>query len=83
VGRGTRLNDELYARGIATVIASWAEYARGARGASVQRLAGVTAAVFHEAPERAVYNNAVLVRPEALDAMEAAYADAGIERFAA
>jgi hypothetical protein len=41
---------------MATVVASWAEYARGARGASVQRLPGVTAAVIPEGPERAVYN---------------------------
>jgi ribosomal protein S18 acetylase RimI-like enzyme len=68
---------------MATVIASWVEYARGARGASVQRLPGVTAAVFPEGPERAVYNNAVLERVEAVDAMEAVYAQAGIESFAA
>jgi ribosomal protein S18 acetylase RimI-like enzyme len=68
---------------MATVIASWAEYARGARGALLRRLPGVTAAVFPEGPERAVYNNAVLARAEAVDAMEAAYAEAGVERFAA
>jgi ribosomal protein S18 acetylase RimI-like enzyme len=68
---------------MATVIASWAEYARGARAASVRRLPGVTAAVFPEGPERAVYNNAVLGEAGAVDAMEAAYAEAGVERFAA
>jgi ribosomal protein S18 acetylase RimI-like enzyme len=83
VGRGARLNDRLYARGMATVVASWAEYAHGARGASVQRLPGVSVAVFPEGPERAVYNNAVLERPEAVGAMEAAYAEAGIGGFAA
>jgi ribosomal protein S18 acetylase RimI-like enzyme len=83
VGRGTGLKDELYARGMATVVASWGEYARGAPGASVQRLPGVSAAVFPEGPERAVYNNAVLERPEAVGAMEAAYAEAGIGAFAA
>ena len=68
---------------MATLAASWEEYARGAPGASVQRLPGVTAAVFPNGPERAVYNNAVLERAEAIDAMEAAYAQAGVERFAA
>jgi ribosomal protein S18 acetylase RimI-like enzyme len=68
---------------MATLVASWEEYARGAAGASVQRLAGVTAAVFPDGPERDVYNNAVLERAAAIDAMEAAYAAAGVERFAA
>lgn len=68
---------------MATLVASWGEYARGAARASVQRLAGVTAAVFPEGPERDVYNNAVLERADAIDAMEAAYAAAGVERFAA
>jgi GNAT superfamily N-acetyltransferase len=68
---------------MATLIASWEEYARGAKGASVRRLPGVTAAVFPAGPERAVYNNAVLERAEAIAAMEAAYAEAGVERFAA
>jgi len=68
---------------MATLVASWDEYARGVDGASVQRLPGVTAAVFADGPERAVYNNAVLEQAEAIDAMEAAYAEAGVERFAA
>ena len=68
---------------MATLVASWEEYARGTEGASVQRLPGVTAAVFPDGPERAVYNNAVLERAEAIAAMEAAYAEAGVERFAA
>jgi GNAT superfamily N-acetyltransferase len=49
-------------------------------------LPGVAAAVFPHEPERSVYNNAVLdrgARPDALDAMEAAYASAGVHRFAA
>jgi GNAT superfamily N-acetyltransferase len=81
---------ELYLRGSDTLLASWAEYARGATGAAVHRLPGVTAAVFPHEPERAVYNNALLERDlgaadraTALDAMEAAYAAAGITRFAA
>jgi len=68
---------------MATLAASWEEYARRVDGASVQRLPGVTAAVFPDGPERAVLNNAVPERAEAIDAMEAAYAEAGVERFAA
>lgn len=83
MGRGPGLSGDLYARGTATLVASWEEYARGAHGASVRRLPGVAAAVFAREPERAVYNNAVLERPEAIDAMEAAYAEAGVDRFTA
>jgi ribosomal protein S18 acetylase RimI-like enzyme len=81
---------DLYRRGIATLLASWEEYARAAAGAAVIRLPGVAAAVFPEAPERGVYNNAVLQRglgaaerAGAVEAMEAAYAAAGVDRFAA
>ena len=81
---------ELYRRGCATLLASWEEYARGATGAAVRRFPGVVAAVFPDGPERAVYNNAVLDagltadgRADAVDAMEAAYAAAGVTRFAA
>ena len=80
---------DLYRRGIATLLASWDEYARGAAGTAVMRLPGVAAAVFPDEPERAVYNNAVLerglgaaARAEAIEAMEAAYAAAGVDRFA-
>jgi GNAT superfamily N-acetyltransferase len=80
----------LYLRGSATLLASWEAYARGAAGAAVHRLAGVAAAVFPHEPERAVYNNALLERDlgpgeraGAADAMEAAYAAAGVTRFAA
>jgi ribosomal protein S18 acetylase RimI-like enzyme len=82
--------DELYARGTRTLLATWEEYARGATGAAVRRLPGVAAAVFPNEPERSVYNNAVLSgglapgeRAGALDAMEHAYAEAGVTRFAA
>lgn len=81
---------DLYLRGAATLLAAWEEYARGASRAAVQRLPGVAAAVFPNQPERAVYNNALLERglvatdrTAALDAMEAAYATAGVTRFAA
>ncbi len=80
---------ELFARGAETLIASWAEYARWATGAAVHRLAGVAAAVFPKAPERAVYNNALVARglprherADALAALERAYAEAGVTRFA-
>jgi GNAT superfamily N-acetyltransferase len=80
----------LYLRGSDTLLASWEAYARGAVGAAVKRLPGVAAAVFPYEPERAVYNNALLERDlgpgghaDALDAMEAVYAAAGVARFAA
>ena len=81
---------ELYLRGRDTLLASWEAYACGAVGAAVKRFPGVAAAVFPEGPERAVYNNALLERglgpgerAGALDAMETAYAAAGLTRFAA
>jgi GNAT superfamily N-acetyltransferase len=84
------VNDELYERGAASVVASWAWIARGAEGAAVVRLPGVAAAVFPAGPERDVYNNALLVRglgdaerAAAVDAMEELYATAGVDGFAA
>ena len=81
---------DLYLRGAETLVVSWEEYARGARDAAVLRVPGVAVAVFPDGPERSVYNNALLERdlmePEradALDAMEAAYAAAGVSHFAA
>jgi ribosomal protein S18 acetylase RimI-like enzyme len=81
---------ELYRRGTDTVLAAWGQYARGARGASVRRLAGVAAAVFPSGAERGVYNNAIFERglfaaqrTDAIFAMEAAYEAAGVARFAA
>ncbi len=80
----------LYARGAATLVASWAAYAGGSDGAAMIRAPGVAAAVFPSAPARDVYNNALLERdlapPDraaALEAMEDAYAAAGVVRFAA
>ena len=84
------VDESVYLRGAATLLASFGEYARGIGTASVQRLGGVAAAVFPDWPERGVYNNALLdiglahaARAQALDAMEAAYARAGVERYAA
>jgi len=74
---------ELYARGMRTLLASWEAYAHGARGAALLRAPGVAAAVFPDEPERSVYNNAVLTRADAVEAMEAAYAEAGVTHFAA
>jgi ribosomal protein S18 acetylase RimI-like enzyme len=81
---------DLYPRGCATLLASWEAYAAGADGAAVRRLDGVAAAVFPTGPERAVYNNALLgralgaaERTAAVEAMEAAYSSAGVERYAA
>ena len=81
---------DLYRRGVETAIASWAAIARGSRDAAVARLPGLAAAVFPHAPERSVYNNAVLehglgpaARAAAIGAMESAYATAGVTSFAA
>jgi hypothetical protein len=81
---------DLYHRGTETLVASWQEYAREATGAGLRRFTGVAAAVFPNEPERSVYNNALLERDltaaeraDVVDAMEAAYAAAGVTRFAA
>jgi predicted GNAT family acetyltransferase len=87
----TRPTDaDLYRSGAETLLASWDEYARGATGAAVTRLAGVAAAVFPYGPEREVYNNALLEpglpargRAEALDAMADLYGAADVTSFAA
>jgi len=81
---------ELYARGAATLLASWEAYASGAPGAALARVDGVAVAVFPRGPERSVYNNALLerdlapaARAAAVDAMEAAYRTAGVAGYAA
>ena len=81
---------DLYTRGAATLLASWEEYARGSAGAALERLEGVSAAVFPHEPERSVYNNALLDRDlgtddraRAIESMEAAYGAAGVDRYAA
>jgi ribosomal protein S18 acetylase RimI-like enzyme len=87
----TVTNDaELYRRGAETCVASWDVYARGANAAAVHRVPGASIAVFPEGPERHVYNNTLLKgelgageRADALDAMESAYATAGVTHFAA
>lgn len=84
------LDEDLLLRGTRALLASWEAYANWSPGAAVVRLAGVTAAVFPNDPERSVYNNAVLApdlgrseRTDALDAMESTYASAAVGRFAA
>jgi GNAT superfamily N-acetyltransferase len=85
-----RTDNDFYRRGRATLLAVWVELARASAGASLLRLGGVAAAVFPTEPERSVYNNAVLdrglgrdERAQVIHAMEAAYAEAGVDRFAA
>jgi GNAT superfamily N-acetyltransferase len=80
----------LYRRGAATLLASWAEYARGCAGAALKRLDGVAAAVFPRDPERGVYNNALFdrdlgqtERAAAVDAMAAVYRSSGVDRYTA
>jgi GNAT superfamily N-acetyltransferase len=72
------------------MLAAWDAVARGSRDAAVLRVRGVAVGVFPHGPERAFYNNALLERDlgplerfEALDLMEAAYASAGVNRYAA
>jgi GNAT superfamily N-acetyltransferase len=81
---------DLYRRGSETLLASWAEYARGRSGAALRRLPGVAVAVFTNEPERAVYNNALLERDltaaaaaSVVEAMESVYLAAGVTHFAA
>jgi ribosomal protein S18 acetylase RimI-like enzyme len=79
-------DSDLYARGNATLLASWEAYAHGSAGAALHRLDGVAAAVFPSEPERGVFNNALLDRDvgaAAVDAMEDAYRSVRVERFAA
>jgi ribosomal protein S18 acetylase RimI-like enzyme len=86
----THSDGDLYQRGSETLLASWEEIARGAEGATLHRLDGVAAAVFPSDPERTFYNNALLDRDlgsggrsTAVNEMQAAYAGAGIESYAA
>jgi ribosomal protein S18 acetylase RimI-like enzyme len=80
---------ELFDRGAATLVASWAEYARGAVGASVVRVPGASVAVFTEEPESLVYNNTLVdlgleedARAAVLEAVEQEYAEAYVDRYA-
>jgi hypothetical protein len=81
---------ELCRRGAETLLASWEQYAQGAPGATVWRFADVVSAVFANAPEHGVCNNALLdrglgvgERAGAISAMEASYEAVGVTHFAA
>jgi ribosomal protein S18 acetylase RimI-like enzyme len=83
-------DDDLYRRGAENCLASWEAYARGSDGAVVLRFPAAAAAVFPDGPERTVFNNALLERgldaeerARAVADVEAAYAAAGVDRFAA
>jgi GNAT superfamily N-acetyltransferase len=80
----------LYKRGVATLLADWEVCAGASPGTALRRDPGVSSGVFPHPAERAVLNNAVFERDlpragreQAIEAMEAAYAEAGIEHFAA
>jgi ribosomal protein S18 acetylase RimI-like enzyme len=84
------LAEELYRRQAATLVASWRDDARHSAGASVVEDAGAAICLFPAEPERGIYNNALLDRgldaeetALAVDAVEAAYREASIGRFAA
>jgi ribosomal protein S18 acetylase RimI-like enzyme len=83
-------NADLYQRGAETLLASWQHYSRQATAAAVLRAPGVAIAVFPNEPERSIYNNTLFERHltsteriGAVEAMEAAYRQAGISSFAA
>jgi ribosomal protein S18 acetylase RimI-like enzyme len=80
---------ELYERMAVGLAASWERYAAGSSGASVLRATDAAVAVFPAAPERTVYNNALLQRgldparaAEVVTTVEGLYADAGIDGYA-
>jgi ribosomal protein S18 acetylase RimI-like enzyme len=80
---------ELYRRQAATLVASWEVDALHSRGAQVLRGDGAAICLFPAEPERGVFNNALLERgmdaaaaARAIDAVEAAYRDASIDRYA-
>ena len=52
---GGDIDADLYARGTATLLAAWEQYARGARDAAVHRLPGVAAAVVPHGPDHAAF----------------------------
>jgi hypothetical protein len=85
----SELAEKLYRRQAATLVASWRVYARHSAGASVAEKAGAAVCLFPAEPERGIYNNALLDRgmdaeraARAVDSIEAAYRDAGIDRYA-
>ncbi len=83
------LAETLYRRQAATLVASWRVYARYSAGAAVVEEAGAGICLFPTEPDRGIYNNALLDRglnsgaaSRAVEAVEAAYLNAGIDRYA-
>ena len=79
------MDSDLRRRGEATLLASWEAYAAAADGAALLRLPGAAVAVFPAGFEREVYNNALLAPGagvDAVDAVEARYAAAGVTGYA-
>jgi ribosomal protein S18 acetylase RimI-like enzyme len=82
--------NDFYRRGSATLLAAWDVDARGSAGAELILSDGFAAAVFPSEPERSFFNNVLLrrgltraERRHAIEAVESAYADAGVDRYAA
>lgn len=83
------MEDDLYERQAATLVASWRAYARHSDGARVEDVEGAAVCLFPSPPERGVYNNALLPRGlgagragEVIAAVEDAYCEAGIDAYA-
>lgn len=83
-------DNELYRRGAATLLAAWREDARGSAEAELIVSDDFAAAVFPTEPERSFFNNVLLrrgldgtQRSRAIDEIETAYSNAGVERYAA
>ena len=78
---------ELFDRSVATLVQSWAYLATGSPGAEVIENDDAAIAIFVHSPDREFLNNTVVRRgagnlDETLDAVERAYADRGVERYA-
>jgi GNAT superfamily N-acetyltransferase len=83
------LAETLYRRQAATLVASWRVDASHSPGAGVVEAAGAAICLFPAEPERGIFNNALLDRgidaaaaARAIDAVEATYREAGIDRYA-
>jgi len=84
---GGRTAEELFDRSVVTLVQSWIYLAAGSPGAEVVEAEGAAIAIFVRSPDREVLNNAVLTRDAGdldaiLDAVEHAYTDRGVERYA-
>lgn len=77
----------LFDRSVATLVQSWAYLATGSPGTEVIETDGAATAIFVHSPDREFLNNTILTRRignlgPTLDAVERAYADRGVERYA-